>query len=140
MTKETLYMIAEIGYEYNDEVYHRPESGGINPVALYRDRQKADAEAARRTLAYARGADLRYYGYEVEDILRGGRYEKTSRRAFEDLMNKYVPEFDLSNTEGWKGFVDIENAVKQMTDEEVVELLSYTTLNFFEVREVVLED
>lgn len=43
----TLYVIVELGYEYNDEYYYPPECGGGNPIDAYRSRKKAEAECER---------------------------------------------------------------------------------------------
>jgi hypothetical protein len=141
MTKETLYLVAEIGYEYNDEIYHSGENNSVIPVVLYRDPQKAAAVAAQRTLNLVRTEELSHYGYSLEDILAyEHRRDKTKKRAFEDLMNKYDPEFDLGDMHGWDSMQRLDEVIKRMTEEDLVELLSYLNLKFFEVREVVLED
>jgi hypothetical protein len=136
MTQETLYMVAEIGYEYNDEVYHRGESDSIIPVVLYRDKKKAEAEVVRRTLQHARSEELAHYSYGLEDLLR----DRHARRDFEDLMVKYDPSFDMMEHRGWEGLDKLTEVVQIMTDDDLIAVLGYTSLNFFEVREVVLED
>lgn len=44
MATKTIYILSEIGWEYNDENYYRPESGGGTPVKAYSTREKAQDE------------------------------------------------------------------------------------------------
>jgi hypothetical protein len=141
MTQETLYMVAEIGYEYNDEVYHRGESDSIIPVVLYRDQQKAEAVAAQKTLDHLRSEELFNYAYSLEDMMSyDNRRNKAQKRALEDLINKYDPDFDMNEAKGWEAMETVDAVVKKMTDDDIVAFLAFTNLAFFEVREVVLED
>jgi hypothetical protein len=41
---------------------------------------------------------------------------------------------------GWEGLDKLTEVVQIMTDDDLIAVLGYTSLNFFEVREVVLED
>lgn len=47
MAKKTIYILSQIGWEYNDESYYRPESEGGTPVKAYSTRAKAQAECDR---------------------------------------------------------------------------------------------
>lgn len=40
-----VFVLQEVGWEYNDENYYRPETGGGKPLKVYHDK-KAAAEAA----------------------------------------------------------------------------------------------
>jgi len=42
MTKK--YLLMELSWEYNDEYYYRPESGGGNPVKLFNTKEAAMKE------------------------------------------------------------------------------------------------
>jgi hypothetical protein len=42
MAKRTGYVIVEIGWEYNDEYYYRPDSGGGTPKKFFTDKAKAE--------------------------------------------------------------------------------------------------
>lgn len=45
MSKYGVYVIVEIGWEYNDEYYHRPECDGGTLKTFYKAEEKALAEA-----------------------------------------------------------------------------------------------
>ena len=48
MAKKTVYIVSQIGWEYNDENYYRPESEGGKPVLAFSTREKAQAECDKR--------------------------------------------------------------------------------------------
>ena len=48
MAKTTVYILSRIGWEYNDEVYFRPESEGGTPIAAYGTKERAQAECDKR--------------------------------------------------------------------------------------------
>lgn len=58
-----IYIIAEVGWEYNDSTYDRV--GGSSPVKAYRSKEKAQDEVDRMN-----GASMRENEYFVDD---GGR-------------------------------------------------------------------
>lgn len=39
-----IYVIVEVGWEYNDEYYHRPECGGGTPKMFFTEEEKALAQ------------------------------------------------------------------------------------------------
>lgn len=39
-----IYVIVELGWEYNDEYYHRPECGGGTPKMFFTEEEKALAQ------------------------------------------------------------------------------------------------
>lgn len=135
-SQTTFYMVAEIGYEYNDEVYHRPESGGMTDVTLFRRKDKAEQAAAAMTLKSIKNEELSHFGYDINDILP--RHDKVARRAFEDLIEQYSPGFDFGD--GWEALQKFDQVIKQMPADDAAKLLSYTSIRFFEVKEVELED
>lgn len=42
-----IFVVAKIGWEYNDQNYFRPESGGVVPVKGFSTKVKAQAECDR---------------------------------------------------------------------------------------------
>ena len=39
-----IHVVSEIGWEYNDENYFRPESGGVKPLRGYKNKATAETE------------------------------------------------------------------------------------------------
>ena len=46
MAKQVGYVLSEIGWEYNDENYHRPECDGVTPRKIFLDKHKATRACA----------------------------------------------------------------------------------------------
>lgn len=66
MARVTVFIVSKIGWEYNDEIYYRPESEGVTPVVAYRDKKKAQAECDRLN-APLKNANDDYYRRDARD-------------------------------------------------------------------------
>lgn len=53
-----IYIIQELGYEYNDEFYSRPECEGGTPIKAFRSEEKAMAAAFRMTKERLKASDM----------------------------------------------------------------------------------
>jgi hypothetical protein len=106
-------------------------------VTLFRKKERAEQAAAEMTLKSIKNEQLSHYGYGLDDILH--RSDKVAQRAFEDLIQQYDPNFDISDR-GWDSLQKFDDVIKQMPDADAAKLLSYTNIRFFEVKEVELED
>ena len=64
-----LYVICESGFEYNDEIYHRPESEGGKPVFASADRDVAEAKCEDMNFKFflKEFGELRSYFYDVDE-------------------------------------------------------------------------
>ena len=65
----TGYVVTEVGYEYNDEIYYQSESGGGTPVRVFLDKAKAQAEVDRMNLESLIGCEIGSYAYDFSDIV-----------------------------------------------------------------------
>lgn len=63
------YVVIEKGWEYNDEIYYRAESGGGIPMKVFKDKHKADTWAREQNIKCVRGQELCSFYYDLEDIL-----------------------------------------------------------------------
>ena len=76
MAKRTVYIVSQIGWEYNDEYYYRPESEGGKPVIAYSTKEKAQAECDTRNahlIEEAKDPD-NYYKRTAEGREKGDEY------------------------------------------------------------------
>lgn len=72
----TVYVLSEIGWEYNDEDYYRSRFEGVKPVKVFRSIERADAECAKLNRAERSKRDYMVNGdgkpikefYEVLEI------------------------------------------------------------------------
>jgi hypothetical protein len=85
MAKQKGWVLAEIGWEYNDEYNYRPEYGGSKAQAVYLEKGDADAECERLNCIGIRGAELGSYG---GDGLNGVLSRKVSTEEFLEWANK----------------------------------------------------
>jgi len=74
MAKQTIYIVSKIGWEYNDEVYYRPESEGGTPVNAYSTRAKAQEQCDKLNAPLLEGKQSDYYLREAQDGEEGDEY------------------------------------------------------------------
>jgi hypothetical protein len=75
--KKIGYVLMEIGWEYNDENYYRPESEGGTPKKVFMDLAKANRECAE--LNEASKNHIANYEYDEES----GEEKEVSLNQFE---------------------------------------------------------
>lgn len=73
--EEGIYVIVELGWEYNDEYYRRPESGGGTPKFWFKSSEKALAEQELDRLNASKRRVSERHDYEVDDIKEVDFYE-----------------------------------------------------------------
>jgi len=76
-----VYVVMEIGWEYNDENYYRPESAGGLPKVAYESKEDARVACAKMNASRAessRWASM-YIEHEINDK--------------DEVVNKYVTEW-----------------------------------------------
>ena len=120
----TYFTIVQLGYEYNDEIMYQPESGGGQPVSLFKTRESANShvdELNKKEIFNLISSDeLSTYGYDWSDICDDESVIK--------ILN--LPDlYDFSNE-------DFDN----LTADQKEVFLKNLNLNFYEVYEVKLED
>jgi hypothetical protein len=74
MAKKTIYIVSKIGWEYNDEVYFRPESEGGTPVNAYSTKEKAQAEVDRLNAPLKERTEDDYYMRDAQDGEKANEY------------------------------------------------------------------
>lgn len=113
-----MYQVAEVGYEYNDEVYerHGSQAGG----KVYADKKEADDRCRELDLAAARNA------YELAAFV-GYEGTKEIEAAMEEVLVGTPFEED------WP-------AVQELPDHLLEKVLDTVDLRFFEVVCVEVED
>ena len=121
------YVILEVGYEYNDEIYHSGYNGDSYeaPKEVFTDKEKAKAEMVLRTNKHLRGLSLGHYCYGLDEI--------THRE--EDLIKFFNDEFsvDLSGDDYYE--MDVPTSA---TDGQLAKLQELIHLKFFKLQEVEL--
>lgn len=95
-----IYLVCEYTYEYNDEIYYRPESDSVGPLVAFTDPEKANDLCLQKNLEWLKElvpTEKRYYssglddyGYEVDDVI-------SNFTVFEELIEKYGLDLNLKD-------------------------------------------
>lgn len=112
MTKA--FVVCQIGYEYNDEINTRPESGGGTPIKVFRNEISAKKEC--------NSANLQFLRNHCEDNF--GQYCYELHEAVDFIkLGHHIPRFDFDPKRGsleevqWleilKVIEEIEDPIKQ---------------------------
>ncbi len=125
-----LYLIGKVGYEYNDEIYHRPYNtkGLVEPDILYKDEDKAERICMERNIDELKREDLHGYGYEADDVFL---YSPLSR-----LAKKY--NIDLVDDEMEHQEQVFKKLLRVVDEEDLPVLIDTCKIKFYEVYEVEL--
>lgn len=142
MTK--MYVLMEEGWEYNDEIMFRPESGGGTPRKVFTALSKAQKECDSLNVKelrklFAEGEITEYfYGWD-ELLPRNERKSPEFRERLDKACTKvFGMDFDaLGNYFDAKGWREAKHAgLQSATEKDWTEFLNCTKLRFWEVVEV----
>ena len=117
------YVILEVGFEYNDEIYHTGNYGETYaaPNTVFMDKDKAIEEVDKLNVNKLRGEYLDYYGYGVEEFAN-------DEDAFMEFWRR---EFDKD--------AEYEFRVpSDATDEQLKGLIKLLSFRFFTLKEIEL--
>lgn len=118
------YVILEVGFEYNDEIYHTGNYGETYeaPSKVYTNKDKAEAELVKLTNEKLRGEYIDRYGYGVDEFAKDE----------DEFIEFWKKEFDPN--------VDYDFKVPvNATDEQLAKLQELLSFNFYTLVEVDLE-
>jgi pantothenate kinase len=118
------YIIQEIGYEYNDEIYHQSNSGGGTPVKVFKSKSDAQAEVDKLNFNKFQTEPLCQYTYSLDDIISNVEEfcEKLSKIAGKEI-----------NSEDIEG--DYEFTLPKMSVKEFNSIKNMIDLSFYEIVE-----
>jgi hypothetical protein len=130
------FVVTEIGWEYNDEVYYRGEAGGGKAVTIYRDRAKAQAEADRLNFAeiLKQEENLMCFGYSVDEIFAN---TDTAQVILE--RNGYEGP-NVTELEYGRDWSEFNKALKKMNEADQRAFANTLNVRFFEVQKAELAD
>ena len=117
------YVVMEVGWEYNDEVYYTTEDKAGKPSVVYKDKNKAEEVCRKCNIDKLLQEDLIHYCYDIDDVLEPG---------FEEYVKEINGEFFED-----EGVLRLPNT---RTPEQEMKLLSLINLRFFTVSEVEIGD
>lgn len=112
------YVIFERGFEYNDEIYSEPDSGGGTPKKVFFSKKEAIDEVNRLNASELKGCCLSNYAYDLSDIC-----------DISKLQSAYE-KFD------WKFDDEYLEIPSNATSEQIDEIAKYIDIDFFDYQEV----
>jgi hypothetical protein len=107
-----VYIVMEIGYEYNDEYMYRPESEGGLPRKTFHEKELAEKYKLELEIEKFRNENLDYFEFSRE----------------------YLFDETFENINDGRG-----NINKDATNEHILTLLNNCDLNFYEIIETEIE-
>lgn len=121
------YVVSEVAFNYNDEVYYTGEVTGGCPIHVCTNKDAAEKKkkelslAKLREIAGDRYESIGHYGYGLEEITH-------DEELFEDFWKRLTGETAEDN---WTLAIP-----EDAKDEQLEELLSLLSIEFFMVTEV----
>lgn len=123
---ELIWVVNEVGYVCDGEIYVRPDCASLLPIIAYRDQNAANAELTQRNIELLRIDEIATYCYDIFDLFPNGG----NRDRVADILSRYgvfnSPE-------------DFDTLLKQASDDELAEIANLLDLRFYEVTEIELE-
>lgn len=132
-----VYMIGEIGYEYNDEVYNKSE--GVTPTKLYRDPNKARTEMLKMEKEQWKTWDhpLTAMHYSVDECVKNGRLLESVLKR--NGITAHIDEiYEMSYGDDLES--EIINAVLKMSETDFQLFYDSMNVHFYEMHEVEFDD
>ena len=129
----TGYVITEIGYEYNDEIYSQNDSGGGTPIRVFLDKEKAQAEVNRMNIDSLISCEIGSYAYDLEEII-------DDIPAFEKIISKYDLKKEVNMKESYDLGKWFASNASKFSESDKVKLLDLVMLEFFSITEVEIDD
>jgi hypothetical protein len=131
MSTATGYVIVEVGFEYNDEIYQTLDESGGRAKIFYHHKSRADLACAKlnfeevtRTML---SGDIGNYGYSLQDIY--------GYKAL-DYLEDQVEDLNLDiRAAGWDDDT-VPNAFEKLTPDQQVRFVELMQTKFFLVHEV----
>lgn len=96
---KTMYVILQTSFEYNDEIYHSPESGGGHAVICSEDKAAIEKECEARNFAefITNFGDLNNYFYDVGDCFSENNIKLLEKMKISTKNDRWNPSSELSD-------------------------------------------
>ena len=130
----TGYVINEVGYEYNDEIYHQSEHGGGTPVMIYLDKAKAEDEVSKMNLNALMSCEIGSYAYDFSEVV-------DDLDEFKRIVKKYVSEDDeLDLDDSYEVGEWFSSNGSKFSESDKKKIAKLVNLEFYSITEVEIDD
>lgn len=144
------YVVSEVGWEYNDETYYRPESGGGHPKNVFLVKQEAETFCQEKNINELKNiflnkplyGSINEYAYDIDELLvnDGEEINKIFKEkiglSFDDFFNRY----DHYSSDGEKYKIlqekeQIRKKIEQLSPQDWEVIEQSLNLTFYEITE-----
>lgn len=137
MNKE-LFVLMEVGWDYNDEVMFRTEGGGGHPTKVFDNEEAANKQCVSKNIEEFKrltsDGDIRRYFYNLDEILPYADRKNAESKNSHNTASKKLFDLDFDELTDFVNSNDsFPVAVEGASDEDWKAFLDMTTLNFWEV-------
>ena len=138
---KTVFVVTEVGFEYNDEINSRPygcENAGV-PTVAYSTRAKANQEAMKLTIAKLKTENIGEYCYSLDEVI-------SDYRGFETVIAESIGASDAEllmenlSDDPYEHSSDLAGVLNKLNEDQLTRLAASLDLVFHEVTEVELSD
>lgn len=132
----TVYVLMEEGWDYNDEIYFQAEAGGGHPKCFFTSEEEANKECTSQNLKSFKelwkSGEIREYCYGISDLLP---YDDRKDRSKKKLLNETCEKlFGLDWEDLGEAFNNEEGlSIQEQPEETWATLFSLLKLNFWNV-------
>lgn len=121
------YAVLEVGYEYNDEVYHTGNYGATYeaPKNIFTDKEAAEKAAKEASITKLRGTSLGHYGYGPDE------FTNDPDGLAEFFQKTWDIEIAVDDWDEW-------SIPSSATDEQLLAIQDMINLEFFTVKPVTI--
>lgn len=135
---DIIYVLMEIGWDYNDEIFFQPEGGAGYPSSFYLNEDEAEKECQTRNLdsfknLWATG-EIKEHCHSIEDLLQYERdveKKKLRKKALDKTCEKIFGK-DFSELNDMLNDDESLESISK-SDDDWKELMAFMRLTFWEV-------
>jgi len=137
------YVLLEIGFEYNDEIYYCSENSAGHPQSVFLDLETAKQVLLKKNIEkfqnlFSYPGNLSEYCYEADDLFNRNRkkdFNKFLEKHCQCSLDVFIKNFIYHGDDEKEG-VRIKDCLLKLSQEEWATYASFFNLTFFTLAEV----
>lgn len=126
------YVVLKKGFEYDDNIYNEPESGGGNPQLVLFSKEDAVKKVQELNIEEFKQISLNNYSYDLEDILN------VRQDVFDSFNQSLIDKY--GKIKGVQSWDSDENRLHPMADDvEALKYLKMVSIEFYTMVETNID-
>lgn len=126
------YIILRKRFEYNDEIYSQPDSGGGTPEKVFFTKEDAKQEILRLNIEEMKETDIEHYTYDIGDLVTDLDGFKEYIKSLNEKYGKPTPKNQWDRPDQYR-------LNSNATYEESSKYMRYVNLSFYELAETEVD-